>query len=237
MRRNPAAYLFPTPRECCREHFPREAKACVRAAGDAGDAGPAPAPSTLHWYNYYPRFGDAACVRTPYVALPAYLREDPAAFFFVSYEDCCSASYGLEYLECLDNSRRAALGQAPGGEGARPPGPRVAVEFGGRLYFRNVFIPSGTPSNMRIVRDAILHAVMVALEGYPVASLEGLNFDGIDLAGLDTAVLMGLRGRRRLVASREGAAPAPGPAPALPHINGSHYSRHDLVMRTSLLLI
>ena len=77
-----------------------------------------------------------------------------------------------------------------------PQEPAILIEFGGKLYLRYVFIPSGTPANMRIVRDAILSSLKMALEGYRVVDLEWLNFDGTDLGGLDE-MLTFRRGRER----------------------------------------
>ena len=75
-----------------------------------------------------------------------------------------------------------------------PQEPAILIEFGGKLYFRYEFIPSGTPANMRIIRDAMLNSLKMALEGYRVVDLEGLNFDGTDFGGLDE-MLTFCRGR------------------------------------------
>ena len=69
-----------------------------------------------------------------------------------------------------------------------PQEPAILIEFGCKLYFRYVFIPSGTPANMRIMRDAILNSLKMVLEG--------LNSDGTDLGGFDE-MLTFRRGQER----------------------------------------
>ena len=209
-------------RQCCREHFRLEFKACVKASPEdvpeapgavieEGGIQPALVNPARYRYDYYPIFADLACVRTPDEDPPGYMLDDPGSFFFVTYGDCCAASYDLEYGECLDRSREAARGMPlvsdeAAEETAAPP--RVEVEFGGRLYFRNAFVPGGTPANLRIVREAVLHAVRTAaLEGYMVVRLVGLDFDGVDLRGLDAALTGS--GRREEDGRRQLAPAAP----------------------------
>ena len=148
-----------------------------------------------------PSFG-VICTKTAYYRAATSL-DSPEEFFFITFDECCSMSFEFEYTDCLKNSQLVVLGKAlddPYGDNGdsddTPQEPAILIEFGGKLYFRNVFIPSGTPANMRIIRDAILNSVKMALEGYRVVDLEGLNFDGIDLGGLDD--MLTFRQRRRL---------------------------------------
>jgi len=118
---------------------------------------------------------------------------------------CCDASFAFNYENCVKNSQLIELEMPlddPYSDDDTPDDapliePSILIEFGGKLYFRNVFIPSSTPMNMRIVRDAVLNSIRAPLEEYRISRLEGKNFDGIDMGGLDEILAAGF-GRRSL---------------------------------------
>ncbi|KAL7554057.1 hypothetical protein ACHAWF_017421 [Thalassiosira exigua] len=220
MRKDPETYFATTAGECCREHFPDRKKACVQASpvlpevdegttygnagGSDGGGNGVPANPARYRYHYYPRLSDVSCVKNVDLTAPAYTYDSPGVYFYVTYESCCSTTFEREEWECRTNSeaveRGAPHGGAPGAWGdaaADASGgalaPRVLVEFGGKLYFRNAFVPHSSRENMRVVRDATLNSVKISLgEDYPVATTKGLTFDGINVEDLDEA----LAGRR-----------------------------------------
>jgi len=184
-------------RDCCAEHFPNEISECKKNSpnkpGETDEdqqqeidekvqANPA-----RFKYHYFPSFGTVACLRNTYMDAPDYMLDSPDSFLFLSMDICCSVSFDIEYRDCVRNSKLAEI-EEPYGEDMLDDTlkePHLLLKFGGKLYFRNVFIPSSTPKNMRIIRDAVLHAVKVNMEPFVVVQMVGVNFDGVDLVGLD----------------------------------------------------
>ena len=219
MQRDPITYFMNNRETCCQEHFPEDVVGCVDdspsfpgnidekedSGGGGGAIQPEPINQHRYKYHYYPSFAQISCFQNTQLDAPGYMYEDDGSvqeFFFMSYDDCCTVSFDMEYKDCMDNSKLGVLGlplnDYSGLEGDTTGGdkeneelyePAILIQFDGKLYFRNVFIPSNTPGNMKIVRDSILNSIKVALvtEGsdHRVVHLEGVNFDGIDLVGLD----------------------------------------------------
>jgi len=209
---------------CCKSQFATGRKKCVRESGpaypsaggkddDGGDGGgSATTTSTavpvttvqpaLYRYHYFAHYGLTACVQNTLLEAPDYTYEAPADFLFLTMEDCCLETWYEEdeYGTCLEHSRHYALGLAynqwHGSFDVDSVGHHLEVVFEGKLYFRNVFLPSKTASNMKVVRDAVLNGLRVNMkrsldeggDGGFVSHLAGKTFDGVGLTDLEDAM-------------------------------------------------
>ncbi|EJK68496.1 hypothetical protein THAOC_10313 [Thalassiosira oceanica] len=215
MKSNPSAFMSLSHVDCCKSQFPRGRQKCVRESGPiylSAGGGSATTTSTavpattvqpaLYRYHYFAHYGLTACVQNTLLEAPDYTYEAPADFLFLTVEECCLYTWyeKIEYGTCLEHSRHYALGlpynQWHGSFDVNSVGHHLEVVFDGRLYFRNVFLPSKTASNMKVVRDAILVGLRVNMkrsldeggDGGFVSHLVGKTFDGVGLTDLEDAM-------------------------------------------------
>ena len=223
MRSDPSTFMSLNHLDCCKSQFATAKKKCFRESGpvypsqggggdDSDNGGSATTTSTavpvatvqpaLYRYHYFAHYGLTACVQNTLLEAPDYTYEAPSDFLFLTTEDCCLYTWYEEdeYDTCLEHSQHYALGLAynqwHGNFDVDSVGHHLEVVFDGKLYFRNVFLPSKTASNMKVVRDAVLNGLRVNMKrsldeggnGEFVSHLAGKTFDGVGLADLEDAM-------------------------------------------------
>jgi hypothetical protein len=191
MKKDPVTYMSLSMEECCRVQFPLNSDDCLYNSGYYGEQ--EGEFNEERWKDhYYPLFSKVGCINDN--EYDVYMTESPYDFFFTTMELCCGSDNfdSGDYELCLGNSVNV-LTLPNDGEMEEQSSqvdrktPFLVLDFGGRLYFQNVFIPSGNRRNMMTVRDAILFAIESIFQGgeFKVEGAVGKNFDGIDLTGLD----------------------------------------------------
>ena len=201
MKKDPLTYFSVTVGECCRAHFAEVGrKDCVsnsdKPPPSTGINGGDEVVNPTHYkYEYYPHLKKVACIQNTNMDAPSYMYDSPATFFFDDYKTCCSLNFNIEYMDCLQRSELVELGHELHNINGlnddammRNNGPAILIQFSCKLYFRNVFIPTSI-EHLKIIRNVILGSVKVTLGAeYRVPAMDGITFDGTNIAGLDEQI-------------------------------------------------
>jgi hypothetical protein len=192
MKNDPITYLSVTVQECCQLQFPLNTNECLYNSGALQDEDNDGFIEERWRDHYYPLFSKVGCINDN--KFDDYVKESPSAFLFTTIELCCSSDNfdSGDYEICLKNSVDVKSLPEEGDTVQNSEQvevkkvPLLRLDFGGRLYFQNVFIPSGNRGNMIAVKDAILFAIEGVFQSsqYKIDATVAKNFDGIDLSGL-----------------------------------------------------
>ena len=185
MKNDPITYLALTVEECCEVQFPLNTDDCLYHSGARYD--PEEVFNEERWKDhYYPLFSTIGCINDN--AYDEYMKDAPRNYFFTTTALCCSSDNfeSGDYEMCLENSVNALASEDEPSEEEKEEVPTLTLHFGGRVYFQNVFIPSGNRANMIAVKNAILFSIESVFQAsrYKVESTVAKNFDGIDLSSL-----------------------------------------------------
>ena len=188
MKKDAVTYLSLSLKECCEVQFPLNWEDCLYNSGGLEGSAPEEFNEERWRDHYYPVFNVLGCINDN--EYDEYAKESPREFFFTTIELCCSSDNfeSGDYETCLANSIDVndVKEMEQQSSQVEEKVPILTLDFGGRLYFQNVFIPSGNRVNMIAVRNAILYAIEGVFQAsrYKVQMTVAKNFDGIDLSGL-----------------------------------------------------
>ena len=216
MKNDPLTYFTLNKVDCCNTHFPEVKGSCINLSpevplgspyynnydgtngGTNGEVNP-----THYKFHYYPNLRQTSCIKNTALNAPSYMYDDVQSFFFLNYKECCSWNYEIDYRVCLDKSEKLDLGLTlddddnGDGNGNGGGGPAIIIKFQSKLYFRNVYIPTST-QHLLIIRNVILEATKVTIgEKYRVVYMDGINFDGLSIVGIDEEMMRRRRRNRR----------------------------------------
>lgn len=188
MKKDAVTYLSLSLEECCEVQFPLNWEDCLYNSGGLEEDVTEEFNEERWRDHYYPVFNVLGCTNDN--EYDDYMKESPTEFFFTTIELCCSSSNfeSEDYETCLAKSINVNHVKEMEQQSSQVQDkvPILTLDFGGRLYFQNVFIPSGNRVNMIAVRNAILYAIEGVFQAsqYTVQMIVAKNFDGIDLSGL-----------------------------------------------------
>lgn len=193
MKNDPITYLSLSIDECCSVQFPLNTQDCMYNSGALEEGQQGDGFLEERWKDhYYPLFSKIGCINDN--AFDEYMKDSPSTFFFTTIALCCNSDNfeSGDYDMCLENSVNVNTLPDEGDmeqhndQVDEKKVPFLTLDFGGRLYFQNVFIPSSNRANMLAVKNAILFAVESVFQAsmYKIEATVGKNFDGIDLSGL-----------------------------------------------------